>query len=353
MRNYAFLTLFVFLLTGGCGGTDSEISSAKSSGGLALAVGSETITSDEIIDRLTERLRSIAAANDFDGFCEQARGALEDALADKIYNVLLYQEAKRDVGEKIDLALEKGVNSELRKYVAGFGGDYARAKESLKERGMDWDSFKELQKERVLRAFLRPEAKPITYGELLDCYNKMKDEFFTIGGTITLRLIDIEVAKLQVTDANRSRLEQARDLANELMRRIRAGEDFGALASQYSHGYRRDSGGLWKPTRPENLQKPYDILAVKAEKMEPGDIAGPIDSETGWHVFIMKLEDRQDKGFEPLSKVQRKVEQKIIRDRQKQAADELDTGLAEQAALIQSSEFIDFCVKKIYRMSNQ
>lgn len=146
-------------------------------------------------------------------------------------------------------------------------------------------------------------------------------------------------------------MERAGELADELVRRIGAGEDFGTLAKQYSHGYMRDSGGLWKPRQPENLEKPYDVLAAEAEKIEPGQIAGPI--EAGEHIFIMKLEERQAKSFKPLREVQREVETKIMLDRQKQAREEIMAKLVQQAAIGNKGEFIDFCLKKIYRMSNE
>jgi len=179
----------------------------------------------------------------------------------------------------------------------------------------------------------------------------MKDKFFAVPARLTFRLIDIEAAKLEVADPNQTPQQFAKDLANELVKRIQAGEDFGELAKQYSHGHRRLSGGLWRPVQPESLAKPYDALADEAEKIEPGQIAGPI--ETGGHIFIMKLEEKQQARFEPFEAVQKQVKARIILERRKAAVDELGAKLTEQAALAEKSKFIDFCLEKIYRMSNQ
>ena len=405
MRKCAFLLVLVFLLIDGCGGgskpkfTEEELARIpfaqktglpEASGGFVLAVGGEIVTSDEIIESLIEhngvvvslkeRFRPIAQTNDFERFKQQARPEVEQVLTNKLSNILLYQQAKKQAGEGIDEALERLAEAEVRKVVISeFGGDDAKAEEALKEMGMDWRSFKEHQKRIILSGFFvasqLPKARPITYSELLDRYNEMKGEFFVRPATIMFRLIDIEAAKLpapasgdasrgggEVTDPNQSQLstvlgtpygghltvERARELANELFGRLQAGEDFGKLAEEYSEvSFINHSDGV----QPESLEKPYDCLVAEAEKIEPGQIAGPI--EAGEHIFIMKLEERRAKSFKPLREVQREVETKIMLDRQKQAREEIIAKLVQQAAIGNKGEFIDFCLKKIYRMSNQ
>jgi parvulin-like peptidyl-prolyl isomerase len=371
MRKCAFLTALVLLLTYGCGGggkpkfTEEELALIplaqreglpEASDGFVLAVGGETITSDEIItEPLLDHFRPIAQKSSFEQFKEQARLELEQIIATRVSNILLYQQAKRDTGVDIEDALEKAAEAEVRKFVAGFEGDYAKAEQALKQMGMDWRSFREYQKKMILsQDYIRrqlPEYRPITYGELVNYYNEMKEEFFAIPAMITFRLIDIQIPKLEVTDPNRSRLEQARELASELVRRLQKGEDFGELAKQYSHGHRASFGGLWQPVQPESLAKPYDALAAEAEKIQPGQTAGPI--EAGEHIFIMKLEEKRPKSFEPLENVQKEVEAKIIFDRRKKAVDEFSSKLVQQAALNERDRFIDFCLEKIFRICHR
>ncbi|GAH82329.1 unnamed protein product, partial [marine sediment metagenome] len=96
MRNCAFLTVLVLLLTYGCGGgskpkfTEEELALIplaqreglpETSGGFVLAVGDKTITADEVIESpiitpdgaivpLIEYFRPIAQKNDFEQFRE-------------------------------------------------------------------------------------------------------------------------------------------------------------------------------------------------------------------------------------------------------------------------------------------
>ncbi len=330
-----------------------------------LVVAGETITCDEIIATTTERdgvvvslkesFEPIARARGFEEFKEWARPQIKQILMTKISNALLYYEAKKKLGEEADETLEKLTDSDLRKFVLNYGGDQAKADEALKKMGMDRESFKEDRKRFILTqwhvASKLSDTRPVTYTELMECYNRIKEESFALPAMVKIRLIDIQLARLEVTDPNRSRQDQARELADELLARLRGGEDFGALAKQYSHGPRREYDGLWKSLNPESFAEPYDILAVEAEKMQPGQVAGPL--ENSGHIFIVKLEEKRSKGYEPLEKVQDQIEQIIATERWKRAVDKLNSELMQNANLEETDAFIDFCLEKLYRMSNQ
>ena len=377
MRECIFLSVLMLLLIGGCknpGLTDAELDRrnlarkirlVEASGGLVLIVGGETVTSDEIIEssvelggmyeRPIEYFKPIAQVSELEQFKERARGQLKGILTDKISNILLYQQAKRQAGKNIEDALEKQAEKALREFVVTFGGDQIRADEALKQMGMDWKSFKEHQKRLILTQwYLRSKLsnnRPVTYREMMDCYNEMKDKFFAKTATIQFRLIDIHPAKLEAANPNANRHQLAEKLALELAKRIRSGEDFGELARQYSHGPMRGFGGLWHPVRPESLAVPYDKLAAEAENIESSQIARIII--TAQHVFIMKLEEKILAGYEAFQKVQEQVREKINLDRWNEAVDRLNAKILQQAELGRTDEFIDFCLDKIYQMRDQ
>ena len=193
--------------------------------------------------------------------------------------------------------------------------------------------------------------RPITHSELLDDYDQMKDESFFQSGLVQFRLIDIQIVKVKLSDPNENPIDKAEALAQELLERIKAGADFGALAKEYSHGYRSAFGGLWKPRDPEAIARPYDVLVERAEDMEPGGVAGPI--KTLEHIFIMKLEQKQKKGYRPLREVQDVVAQHIVIDRRREALTRLDAEVAQQASLADTDRFVDYCLEEFYRKANE
>ncbi len=324
----------------------------KTPEGLVLTVAGESITSDEIITDAAEQLRPIAQSMDYEFFKIQVKPLLQEIITAKVANILLYQEAKNNTREDIDQLLERPAEAEVRKFIMDFGGDYTKAEEALKQQGMDWAGFKEHQKKRILTEYyigsLLPKPSPITYSEMLAAYNQMKDKFFATQEAIKFQLIDIEPAKLQITDPNQNRLEQARKLADELYKQVKAGKDFPEAAREHpAVSFAAPS----RPVQPENLK--YSILADEAKKLEPGDISEPLITARQEHIFIMKLEEKQSKGYEPLEKVQKQVKNKISADRRKQAQDKILTRFRRQAENELSDEFTEFCLQKIYTLSSE
>ncbi|MHC4356877.1 MAG: hypothetical protein ACYS0H_29610 [Planctomycetota bacterium] len=154
MCKYLFLTLLMFLLMVGCdsgksGPTDAEldrialthkIELVEAEGGLALVVGGETVTSDEIIGSQAELYGNIvipkdyfgplAQANDLDKFKSLAKGQFEEIVVGRISNILLVQHARREAGPNVDNALDTAAESELRS-----SGWIARATRKFARRG--------------------------------------------------------------------------------------------------------------------------------------------------------------------------------------------------------------------------
>jgi parvulin-like peptidyl-prolyl isomerase len=378
MHGRVCLSVLIILLVGGCDSGKSKLTDAElarialtqktelieAHGGLVLMVGGETLSSDEIITspmRLggtlvtpTEYFRSAAQTADLEQFKKRTRGAFEEILIDKISDMLLYQYAKRQAGDNVDEALKKAADNEYRKFVLTFAGDQAKADEALKQKGMDRKSYVERQKRDILIQWYVTskisDNRPVTYHELMDCYNRMKDKFFAKVARIRFRLIDIQPARLKVTDPNEDRRRLAKKLADELFRRIQSGADFAELAQQYSHGDWRKLGGLWQPVNPASLAAPYDVLAAQAEKMEAGQVSKPI--EAPGHVFIMKLEEKQAAGYVPFEQVQDRVEEQVIFERRNKVLDRIKARILRQAQLGRTDKFIDFCLEKIYQAAH-
>jgi hypothetical protein len=381
MYKFIIVTITITLLACGCdtgtqkGLTNAEleriayaqnIELAETAGKPVLMIGGEAVTCEEIINSPTELgelfispveyFRPIAELTDLEQFKERARQPLKEILTHRISNILLYQQAKRQFGDNVEESLDNAAESELRKLLLQFGGDQAKADEWLKDKRLDRKSYKERQKRSILIEWyvgskLRDD-RPITYRELKNRYEKMKDEYFYREALIQFRLIDIQPAKLEAADPN-ERWRLAEKAADELLARIKAGEDFAELAktSEYSHGHMREFGGLWKPVKPDSLAPPYDVLAKAAQNTEPNQVAELI--KTPEHIFIMKLEQKQLAGYEPFEYVQGYVRQAVLFDRQNELLEKLNAIVQQQADLGQTDEFIDYCLEQIHQICNQ
>ena len=326
----------------------------EASGGYILKVGSETISSEEIIRPAAINLKDLTQQTTLEQFKIQFRPHLEKELSDRISNILLYEMASRAAGEDIEDALETAVNSEIRQFIAGFGGNTAKAEQALKQMGMDWESFRDYQKKMILtQSYLQkqmPVDKPITYSEILDLYNSIKDSEYSRDATIQFQLIDINITMVDANDFTEAKAK-ASSMADEAMNRLANNEDFNNIVAEFSHGHRKVYGGLWKPVKLDSLAKPYDELIKTAQTMRIGDVAGPI--ETSQHIFIMKLLDKQSSNVVPLEDVQHEIEARINMTRRKEAIEQLSNKVTQQANISNKEQFIEYCLERIYYESSR
>jgi parvulin-like peptidyl-prolyl isomerase len=370
-RMIGVLLILVIMGNAGCGKkyksslTDDEyrriLARTKPVPASTLLVSSEEVTTEDIASSpvvlgnhlipLDKYLSPVAETTDPNAFKEIARPQIESSLDTQIENIILYQKAKTEAGDKIDEDLKKKAEQEWRKFVLEHEGNEAKAEEVLQQASMTREQFKESRKRMILSRYhvynQVPSDRPISHPELIEYYEKMRDEFFAIKPKITFRLIDIDLAKLTLTDMTLDRNDQALTLAQDLHKQLKAGADFAKLAKEYSHGFSRNAGGLWKARDPKTLAPPYDVLGQACETLELGQIADPIEARD--HVFLLKLEAKQEQGYQPLAEVQPQVQAKIIADRRLEATKKLDAELKDRAAAGQTDAFIDVCADEIYQ----
>ncbi|MHC4754899.1 MAG: peptidylprolyl isomerase, partial [Planctomycetota bacterium] len=314
-------------------------------GGYVLSVQGEAITSEEIINPVIENMRSYARSTTLVDFKRQAHSDIRRIVSNKVSNILLYKEAQKEAGDNVSDALEKAVEAEVRKFIQDHDGDTAKAEQKLKEDGMTWESFKEYQNRLILtQSYIQkmlPKEQPVTHSDLVEYYNRIKETEYTTPASIKFQLIDIQPEKLEVNDAGGSQLDRAREIAGDLIKRLNAGEDFGDLARQYSHGHRAIFGGEWQKIQPDSLAKPYDILAEEAQKTPVGQITDPI--ETGDHIFIMKVLQKQLASVQPFESVQKEIENKVSSEPRRKAFMEIESKLIQDAAINDIDDFVEFC----------
>ncbi len=321
------------------------------SGGLALSVRSETITIQEIVTPVMKQLNPPAGI-DRDSFKFRARPVIKDAVVGKITDILLYQEARKDAPENIDDLLDTAVEVEVNKL------RYNQAHADIAEQGMDWEQYREFQKKMLLiRSYYASqnllEDKPVSHSKMLEHYKAMQQDGFQFRGLLKpedvkwdgfteFRLIDIKI------DDRETPKSAAIQNAEELIERINNGEDFGELAKVHSDGHRKAMGGLWtQVTEGSNLNPPHHVLPPQAEKMEVGEVAGPIESDG--HIFVMKLEQKKKGGVTLFEDLQARIEQDIHLARRKEHFDELISKLIRDARISGLDQFVDACLEKAWR----
>jgi hypothetical protein len=324
------------------------------SGGFTLAVGEQTITSEEVISPVFEKLAAAAQGGDYEKYRRAAEPMIEQQLMSRIADAILYSRARKDAGDKMDDELDKAVTAEVRRFVMDFGGDYAKAEQTLKQMGMDWGKYEQYERRRILsQSYVSqqlPKDQPISYSEMIAAYNETKDKLYATPGVLRMSLIDIDTAKLRNIEPNGPRQQDAKEIAAEMARRIKSGADFEQVLKEYLWAKKAITAGDVN-TSPDSLAEPYDILAKKAAMMKQGETAEPI--EVQGHVFVMRLAEYEPKSVEPFENVQNQVKARISVERMRKAIDKLNLQLVEQASAADRERFVNFCVREIYNDANK
>jgi parvulin-like peptidyl-prolyl isomerase len=99
--------------------------------------------------------------------------------------------------------------------------------------------------------------------------------------TIRASHILISYKGTPVTEATRSQAE-AKQLAEQLLARVKAGEDFAKLAETYSDCPSAEDGGDLGPFPKGRMVPPFDQAAFA---LRPGQISGIVETQFGYHII--------------------------------------------------------------------
>ena len=109
-------------------------------------------------------------------------------------------------------------------------------------------------------------------------------------------------------------LVETEEEAETLLEELEGGADFAELAQAKSTGPSGPNGGALGWFGPGMMVKPFEDAVTG---MEPGDVAGPIQTQFGWHV--VKLNDARMKGAPALDEVRAEIVTKLENDAVEQA----------------------------------
>jgi hypothetical protein len=324
------------------------------SGGMTISLYSETVTSEEILLALEERLRPTVAQTEQQAFVAGSMPLIRDTVRSKVADILLYAEARKKAPSNIDTALDKAVDQEINRFVAGYGNNYALAEADIRKMGMDWRTFREYQKKLLMtHSYLSGKLNTtirFTHSEMIAHYDKVRSEQFCRSGTLEFHAIDIVPGLLSADriDDGQSAKDAGVQLAAAIAARARAGDDFAELARNYSQGPLARSGGKWLPVTigANALPKPYDILETEALKLEPGQISDPIINAD--HIFVLKLDRKDLGGCKSFTEVQPLVEQQLLFQYRKTQYEKYIGELIKQVDFVEMERFSEFCANAAY-----
>ena len=162
---------------------------------------------------------------------------------------------------------------------------------ALKQEGLTLQELRRsLERQMLISRVQQTEVMSkisVTEEEAKAYYEKHQDQF-TTPSSITLREILIEVPRSE-KGINAAQDEEARAKAEDLRRRLLAGEPFPRLAADFSDAPSKANGGLIGPINSTDVAP---ALRDMLQKMKPGDLTEVIRTTRGYQ--ILKLESKTE-----------------------------------------------------------
>jgi peptidyl-prolyl cis-trans isomerase SurA len=232
----------------------------------------------------------------------------KDLLRDLIDNSLMVQRAKdmsinvdTDVVKRLDeIRQQNKIDSmeDLEKKVQESGLDYQDFKDNIK---------KQLQQQEVVR---REVGSKIIFdhSEVLKYYQDHKDQF-VLPETVDLR--ELFISTEGKTDAEMPALKKK---ADDLLVRIKAGDDFGELAKRFSDGSTAKEGGDLGTYKRGQLAANIEAEVFKLNRQQVTDV---LPTKTGF--LILQVREHYAAGLQPEEKVESQIESSLYEDKIKPA----------------------------------
>jgi peptidyl-prolyl cis-trans isomerase C len=225
------------------------------------------------------------------------RDAIYRSMLDEMVALKLLEQEATKRGLSVSAA---ELDAKVKEARQRFDSEQAFTK-ALASRGMTLvqlknDAKQQLLVDRLLRAEVEPKVN-VTDAEVKEFYDK-NPERFKRPESVRASHILIRVD----ANADAAAKQAARARADELLKQLRAGGDFAALAKQHSQDGSAANGGDLGVFGRGQMVKPFDdaVFALK-----PGEMSGVVESPFGFH--IIKSVERQPASTVPLAEVSDKV----------------------------------------------
>ena len=291
--------------------------------GIAATVNGRVITKSEVREAvMLQRFAISQKVRDPKERQRQMRNIEEKGLDVLIERELTLSEYDKLGGPVQPQHIDSQVNHIIR---VRFGGDRDQFIQALRESGITMRKFREDQAKaikviRMKAAITRGKTRPPSPREVNDYYKKNIADYREEG---TLRVRTINLRKRSMKDPLATPKTQfAR--AQDILRKLKRGEDFAALARQYSEDSVASKGGDRGQIARESSTL-NRVLTNVAFQMKAGEVSEIIESQTGF--YIVKVDSRQYGRTAPLNEVRDEIEN-ILQSEQRQ--DLVDAWVATQ-----------------------
>ncbi|HZX27650.1 MAG TPA: peptidylprolyl isomerase [Telluria sp.] len=255
-------------------------SSANVIDSIAVVVNDEVITKNELNQRVADIKRSMQQQNaPLPDEADLQRQVLEHMIVERAQLQLA-----KEYGLKID---DTRLDRTIARIAEGQKMSVQELRNQLEKDGMSFAAFREQIRNEVVMQQLRQHE----VDDKIQVSDAEVDTFLAAEKAAAADAVELNISQIMVRIPDNATTEQIaarKARADEIMRQLRTGADFGKIAATYSDASDALKGGEVGWRDPRRLPP---VFADALLKLKPGQVTQPIKSSTGFH--ILKLVDKR------------------------------------------------------------
>ncbi len=180
-------------------------------------------------------------------------------------------------------------------------------RDQLAQHGISYDAYRKRARQEVQKMTMierEVHDKVVITRAEIEAYYKSHISDFTVSEE-RFKLAQILVA-VDPTTTPPALVQAARAKAEGLRKKALKGDDFAALATQFSDDDSKSQGGELGYFKPDDIN---DKILAAISKLKAGSISDIVHTDHGFH--IIKVEEHQEAGVKPLSEVSEGIRAKL------------------------------------------
>ena len=257
--------------------------SADNLNAVRVIVNGEIITEFDIRREVANAFQIAREKYGEEGLQRKEREIISKGIDELIDRKILVQEAKKVVlADPVKAeAIEKNLDAFVKGAVEEVGSVYKYYELAHKQGINPLKKRAELKEDLLIEEIMRDNVyrKIVVTPKGIKRYYQEHTDEFTREGSLSFRHILLMFSRYETK-------EDAKSAAEDILNRLKSGEEFGDMAKEYSRGPHSDEGGLWESDEVKDFRKD---LVTKISNLKEGEISPIIDSSFGHHIF--KIEE--------------------------------------------------------------
>lgn len=241
------------------------------------------------------------------------RGILDQLIDQRLLEL---EAAARNI-KATDAEIAAGIDQMKKQAPSAEAFAKALASRKLTEADLRAEARQRLSVDKLLTAEIEPKAA-VTEADIADFYKK-NPQFFMQPEAVRASHILLKADTPEAKTAAKAKAE-------DLLKQIKGGADFAALAKQHSNDGSAASGGDLGFFPRGQMVKPFEDAAFA---LKPGEVSNVVESEFGYH--IIKSGEHRDARTVPLAEVSDRIAQALRQQKQQQLAQEFVQSLKTKA----------------------